>query len=40
MKIFGSHEGLYVNFVLEKGSRRKISEFITISTHPPPADIK
>ncbi len=41
MKIIsGSHEGVYVNFALEKGGRRKMSEFIAISTHPPPANIK
>ena len=36
----GSHEGVYVNFALEKGGLWKISEFIAISTHPPPANIK
>ena len=40
MKISGSHEGVYVNFALEKGGRRKISDFNAISTHPPPANIK
>ncbi len=40
MKISGSHEGVYVNFVLEKGGRWKMSEFIALSTHPPPADVK
>ncbi len=28
--------GVYVNFALKKGGLRKISEFITISTHPLP----
>ncbi len=40
MKISGSHEGVYVNFTLEKGGLQKISEFIAISTHPDPANIK
>ncbi len=40
MKISGSHEGVYVNFAIKKGGLRKISEFIAISTPPPPANIK
>ena len=40
MKISGSLEGIYVNFALEKGGLRKISEINAISTHPPPANIK
>ncbi len=40
MKISGLHEEVCVNFALEKGGLRKISEFIAISTHPPPANIK
>ncbi len=40
MKISGSHKEVYVNFAHEKGVYEKISEFIAISTHPPPANIK
>ena len=39
-KISGSHEGVYVNFALEKAGLPKISEFITISTQPPATNVK
>ncbi len=40
MKISGSKEGVYVNFALEQGGLGTFSEFIEISTHPPPDNIK
>ena len=40
MKISGPREGVYVNFALDKGGVRKISEFIAISTHPLPVNVK
>ena len=40
MKISGSHQGVYVNYALEKGGLRKISEFIAIPTLPSPVNIK